>query len=325
MKRREFITLLGGAASWPLAARAQQQPMPVIGFLSSTSEEAYILTAFRRGLSEQGFVENINVAIDYRYADGHYDRLTAFATELVARPVSVLVAVPSSPAALAAKAATSSIPIVFDLGADPVELGLVASYNRPGANATGAVAVVVSSLTPKRLELLDGLLAKAAPMALLVNPTNKLVDAERKLAEEAAQALGRELILVGGGTESEIDAAFETLVQRGAGGLAVWQEAYLGSRRHQITALAQRHKIPTIYPNRLATEAGGFMSYGSNPSGMYRQLGAYAGKILKGASPGDLPVLQPTTYELVINVKTARAIGLTIPPQLLTLADEVLE
>src|SRR5262245_43399306 len=261
VRRREFITLIGGAAAArPLAAGAQQRSTPVIGFLSSPSAEAYLLVPFRRGLSEQGYVEGRNLVIDYRYAHGHYDRLTALATELVTRSVNVLVAVPSSPAALAAKAVTSSIPIVFYMGGDPVELGLVATYGRPGANATGPVAVVVSSLTPKRLELLDRLLAKSAPVALLVNPTNKLVDEEIKLAEEAAQALGRELIIVGGGTETEIDAAFEALVQRGAAGLAVWQEAYLNNRRHQITVLAQRHKIPTIYANRLATEAGGLMS-----------------------------------------------------------------
>lgn len=324
MRRREFITLLGSGATWPLAARAQQPAVPVIGFLSSISAEAYILAAFRRGLSEQGYVEGRNVTIEYRYAEGQYDRLPALATELVSRPVNVIVAVPSSPAALAAKAATPRIPIVFFLGADVVELGLVASYNKPGGNATG-VSIIVSSLTPKRLELLDQLLVKSAPVALLVNPTNRLVDAERKLAQEAARALGRELILVGAGTESEIDAAFETLTQRGAGGLAVWQEAYLTGRRHQIMALAQRHRIPTIYPGRLYTEAGGFMSYGANPSEAYRQVGIYVGKILKGASPADLPVLQPTNYELVINLKTAKELGVEIPPKLLALADEVID
>jgi putative ABC transport system substrate-binding protein len=245
MRRRDFIVLAGCAAAAPtLAASGQQGQLPVIGFLSSISEEAYILAAFRRGLSEQGYVEGRDVAIEYRYAQGYYDRLTAFANELVTRPVDVIVAFPSSPAALAAKAATSSIPIVFYLGADPVELGLVSSYNRPGSNATG-VSVIVSSLTPKRLELLDGFLPKSLPLALLVNPTNKLVEAESKLAEEAARALGRKLILVGAGTESEIDTAFETLAQKAAGGLAIRAEAFLAARRNQIAKLAVRHRIPS--------------------------------------------------------------------------------
>jgi putative ABC transport system substrate-binding protein len=325
MRRRDFIVLAGFAAAGPtLAASAQQVQLPVIGFISSISEEAYTLAAFRRGLSEQGYVEGRNVAIEYRYAQGNYDRLTAFATELVSRSVDVLVTVPSSPAALAAKAATSSIPIVFYLGADPVELGLVSSYNRPGSNATG-VSVIVSSLTPKRLELLDGFLAKSLPLALLVNPTNKLVDAESKLAEEAAQALGRKLIVIGAGTESEIDLAFETLAQKGAGGLAIWQEAFLVARRNQIATLAERHRVPTIYPIRLPMKAGGLMSYGSNPFELYRQVGIYVGKVLKGTSPADLPVLQPTAFELVINLKAAKALGLTIPPSLLARADEVIE
>jgi ABC-type uncharacterized transport system substrate-binding protein len=325
LKRREFIALLGGTAvAWPLAARAQQPAMPVIGFLSSIFEEAYILAAFRRGLIEQGYIEGRNVAIIYRYAEGQYDRLPALATELVSWPVNVIAAVGSSPAALATKSATQKIPIVFFLGADVVELGLVASYNRPGGNATG-VSVIATSLTPKRLEFLDGIVPKSAPIAELINPTNRLVDAESKLAQEAAGTLGRDLILVEASTEVEIDAAFETLARRGAGGLAVWQEAFLTSRRHQIVALAQRHRLPAIGPVRLFTEAGGLMSYGTNVSEMYRQVGIYVGKILKGASPNDLPVLQPTTYELVINLKTAKALGLEIPPTLLARADEVIE
>jgi putative ABC transport system substrate-binding protein len=325
MKRREFITLIGGAAAaWPLAARAQQSAVPVIGFLSSISVEAYILAAFRRGLSEQGYVEGHNVTIEYRYAEGRYDRLPALATDLVSRPVNVIVAVPSSPAALAAKSATPKIPIVFFLGADVVELGLVASYNKPGGNATG-VSVIATSLTPKRLELLDGLLVKSERLALLVNPTNRLVEAETKLAEEAARTLGRDLIVVGAGTEGEIDAAFDTLTRQKAGGLAVWQEAYLTGRRHQIAALVQRHRLPAIGPNRLFPEAGGLMSYGTNVSESYRQVGIYAGQILRGASPADLPVLQPTTYELVINLRAAKALGVEITPKLLAIADEVIE
>jgi putative ABC transport system substrate-binding protein len=326
MRRREFIALVGSAAAATraAAAKAQQAQLPVIGFLSSTSMEAYILAAFRRGLSEQGYVEGRDVVIEYRSAEGRFERLPALAAELVTRDVNVLVALPSTPAALAAKAATSRIPIVFYLGIDPVELGLVASYNMPGGNATGVS--LLGTLTPKLLELLDWLLPRSAPMAFLVNPTHMHVDEERKLAEETSRVLGRELILVGAGTESEIDAAFETLIQRGAKGLAIWQEAYLLNHRHQIVALAQHHKIPTIFSNRLAaTEAGGLMSYGTNPSEYFRQVGVYVGKILKGASPADLPVLQPTTYELVINLKTAKALGITIPPTLIARADEVIE
>jgi len=324
MKRRNFITLLSVVTAWPLAARAQQAVMPVVGFLSSISEETFILAAFRRGLSEQGYVEGRNVRIEYRYAHGHYDRLPALATELVSVPVAVIVTLPSSPAALAAKAATPKIPIIFSLGADAVELGLVASYNLPGGNVTG-VSVIPMSLTPKRLELLDGLLPKSAPVAVMVNPTNRIAGAELKLAEEAARALGRELIVVQAGTEGEIDAGFESMARQGAGGLVVWQEAYLEGRRHQIVALAQRHRLPAIYPIRQFPEIGGLISYGTNTSESYRQVGIYAGRILKGEKPADLPVQQPTKFELVINLKTAKALGLEIPPKLLALADEVIE
>ena len=282
--------------------------MPVVGFLSSISEEAYVLAAFRRGLLELGYVEGRDVTIEYRYAEGQYDRLPALASELASSPVNVIAAVGSSPAALAAKSATQKIPIVFFLGADVVELGLVASYNRPGGNATG-VSVIDTSLTPKRLELLDVLVPRSAPIAELVNPTNRLLDAELKVAREAARTLGRDLIIVGAGADAELDAAFATLAQRGAGGLAVWQEAFLTNRRRQIVALAQGYRLPTVYPNRLS----------------YRQVGIYVGKILRGASPADLPVSQPTTYELVINLKTAKALGLDVPATVLARADEVIE
>jgi putative ABC transport system substrate-binding protein len=324
MRRREFITLLGGAAAWPIVARAQQPAMPVIGFLSSVSEEPYIIAAIRRGLSEQGYVEGRNLRIEYRYAHGQYDRLPALASELVSLPVAVIVALPSSPAALAAKAATAKIPITFALGADAVQLGLVASYNLPGGNVTG-VSVIATSLTPKRLGLLDELLPKSAPVAVLANPTNRLADTELQLAKEAARALGRELIVVQAGSEGEIDAAFEPLARQGVGGLTVVQEAYLTSRRHQIVALAQRHRLPAIYATRQFPEIGGFISYGTNPSESYRQVGIYAGRILKGTKPADLPVMQPTRFELVINLKTAKALGLEVPPTLLALADEVIE
>jgi putative tryptophan/tyrosine transport system substrate-binding protein len=296
----------------------------VIGLLSSISADAHPIAAFHRGLAEQGYVENRNVAIEYRFAEGQYDRLPVLASELVSRPVDVIAAVGSSPAALAAKSATQRIPIVFFLGADVVELGLAASYNKPGGNATG-VSMIVTSLTPKRLELLDKLLAKSAPVGVLVNPTNRLADGESKLAQEAARALGRDLILVGAATAGELEAAFDTLARQRAGGLAIWQEAFLESRRDQIVTLALRHRLPIVGPIRAFTEAGALMSYGANLGEAYRQVGIYVGKILKGESPADLPVLQPTTYELIINLKTARALGLEIPPTLLTLADEVIE
>jgi putative tryptophan/tyrosine transport system substrate-binding protein len=325
MRRREFITLLGGASAWPLAGQAQQPAMPVIGFLSSISEDAHILAAFRRGLLEQGYIEGRNVAIEYRYADGRYERLPALAAELVSRGVKVIAAVSSSPAALAAKAATQTIPIVFLLGVDVVELGLAASYNKPGGNTTG-VSVIVTSLTPKRLELLDAVAPKSTPLAELVNPGNRrILDAELKLAHEAARALGRELIVVGAENEQEIDAAFEALARQRPGGVTIWQEAFLTSRRDQLVALAQRYKLAVIASFREFAESGGLMSYGTSRSESHRQVGIYVGKILKGASPADLPVLQPTTYELVLNLRTAKTLGLQIPDKLLAIADEVIE
>jgi putative tryptophan/tyrosine transport system substrate-binding protein len=323
MRRREFISLLVGAA-WPLAARAQQPAMPVIGLLSSIFGDVHPLAAFHAGLAEQGYVENRNVAIEYRFAEGRYDRLPALASELVSRPVDIIAAVGSSPAALAAKSATQMIPIVFFLGVDVVKLGLVASYSRPGGNATG-VSIIVTSLTPKRLDLLDKVLPKSAPIGLLINPTNKVADEEFKLAQEAARALGRDLVLVGASTVGEIDTAFETLVREGVGGVSLWQEAFLETRRDQIVALALRHRIPVVGPIRGFAEAGALMSYGANIGEAYRQVGIYVGRILKGKSPADLPVLQPTTYELVLNLKTARTLGLKIPPTLLAIADEVIE
>jgi putative ABC transport system substrate-binding protein len=325
MKRREFIALVGGAAaSWPLAARAQLAAMPVIGYLSSVSEDANILAAFRRGLSEQGYEEGRNLRVEYRYAGGEYNRLPALAAELASLPVAVMVTLPSSPAALAAKATTANIPIAFALGVDPVELGLVASYNLPGGNATG-VCVIPTSLAPKRLELINPLLPKTAPVGALINSINRPPSAELKLAEEAARALGREFVVVRGSNEREIEVAFETLTQRGVGGLVVWQEAFLTSRRQQIVTLAQRHRLAAIYATRQFPEIGGLISYGSNPAESYRQLGTYVGKILKGARPADLPVMQPTRFELIVNLRTAKALGLEIPPPLLAAADEVIE
>jgi putative ABC transport system substrate-binding protein len=242
----------------------------------------------------------------------------------VSRPVDIIAAVGSSPAALAAKSATQRIPIVFFLGVDVVKLGLVASYNRPGGNATG-VSMIVTSMTPKRLELLDKVLAKFTPIGLLINPSNKAADEESKLAQEAARALGRDLVLVGASTAGEIDTAFETLVRQRVGGLSLWQEAFLETRRDQIVALASHHRLPVVGPIRWFAEGGSLMSYGANIGEAYRQVGIYVGRILKGESPADLPVLQPRTYELVINLKTARALGVEIPPTLLVLADGVIE
>jgi ABC-type uncharacterized transport system substrate-binding protein len=328
MNRRGFIALVGGAASAtllrPRAAGAQQGAMPVIGFLSSVSPEESSVAAFRRGLTESGYQEGQNVLIQYRYADGNYDRLSSLAAELVALPVSLIVAVTSSPAALAAKKATSTIPIVFLLGANPVRLELVASYNRPGGNVTG-IALNSDELTEKRMELLHELLPPSASIALLVNPSNVNFSNFERSTQEIARTLGRELIVVRAASKLEIEAAFETMARRQAGGLLVWQEAYFALERHLIVALAARHGIPGIYGPRLFPEIGGLMSYGANRDELSRLAGVYAGKVLRGAKPADLPVIQPTRFELVVNLKTAKTLGLTIPASLLVRADEVIE
>ena len=325
MLRREFIGLIGGAAAtWPAIARAQQVAVPVVGFLSSVSLDSSLLTAFIRGLSEQGYIEGRNVRLEYRDANGQYDRLPTQAAELVSLPATVIAAVGSSPSAIAAKAATSRIPIVFYLGVDPVEIGLVASYNSPGGNVTG-VCAWQESMTPKLLELLHELLPKSALFAFLINPKNRAANKRAKQAQEAADDLGRKLIVVGAGTEGEIDEAFETLVRQRAEGLVVDQEAFFTGRRHQIARLGERHELPVLFASRLFAEAGGLMSYASNTSELYRQTGIYVGKVLSGVSPNKLPILQPTKYELIINLKTAKALGLEVPPSLLARADEVIE
>jgi putative tryptophan/tyrosine transport system substrate-binding protein len=325
MRRREFIGLIGGAAAiGPMTARAQHVTPPVIGFLSSVSLDPSVLAAFRRGLSEQGYVEGSNVRIEYRLANGHYDLLPGLAAELVSLPVKVIAAVGSSPSAKAAKAATSRIPIVFYLGVDPVEIGLVASFNLPGGNVTG-ICAWQASMTPKLLEMLHGLVPKSAPFAFLINPNNSAANRDAKVAQAAAADLGRNLIVVGAGTEGEIDGAFETISRQRAGGLVVDQEAFFASRSRQIAELGLRYKLPTLFANRLFTEAGGLISYASSLSELYRQVGIYVAKVLGGVSPADLPVLQPTKYELVINLKTAKAFGLEIAPTLLARADEVIE
>ena len=326
MRRREFLALLGAAAAASLATRAQQ-PMPVIGYLSVGSPETDNipgrLVAFRRGLSEAGYVEGQNVAIEYRWAEGEYDRLPALAADLVHRPVSLIVA-QNAPAAFAAKAATSTIPIVFDSGIDPVQSGLVASLSRPGGNITG-VALLTVELMGKRLELLHELLPRAAVVTLLVNPGNPVTDAESKSLQEAAGSLGLRTHELRAGSPSEIEAAFETLAGLRADALVVSVDTLFTSQREQIVALAARHAVPAIYGWRLFPAAGGLISYGPDIADSYRQLGVYTAKILKGAKSADLPVQQVVKLDLVINLRTAKALGLTIPPLILARADEVIE
>jgi len=326
MKRREFITLLGGAAAtWSVAARAQQA-MPLIGFLSSRSpgESAGVVAAFRQGLTETGFVEGQNLTIAFRWAEGRYDRLPALAAELVSLRVAVLYAAGGPPSALAAKAATSAIPIVFSAASDPVGLGLVASLSRPGGNVTG-MSLFASDLWAKNVELLKELVPTASVMAYLVNPSTPNVADYLKGAAEAASALGIDIHLLNASTEREIDEAFASLAKLRAGGLIVPNEPFLDSQRERITALAARYAVPALYNLREYVVAGGLASYGPSLPDSYRRAAMYAGRILKGEKPADLPVQVPTKFELVINLKTAKMLGLMVPPTLLARADEVIE
>jgi putative tryptophan/tyrosine transport system substrate-binding protein len=325
MRRREFINLLSGAAAWASPARAQE-PRRVIGFLGSGSPDSFPggLANFVQGLKDAGFIEGNNISIEWRWAEGQYDRLPSLAGELVSRGVAVIVAL-GAPAASAAKAATKTIPIVFATGADPVKTGLVDSFNRPGGNLTG-VFVLATMLGPKRLELLRELLPSISTIALLVNPSSPNVAALAPEAEAAANALGRRLEVLTASNERDLEAAFTTMVKRQAGALVVMPDPFFTVRREQLVALAARYAVPTIYPIREFTEIGGLISYGTNLSlDLLQQAGTYTGKILRGAKPADLPVQQSIRLELVINLKTARALGLTIPPTLLVRADEVIE
>jgi putative ABC transport system substrate-binding protein len=329
MRRREFSTLLCGAATastvWPLPLSAQQKATPVIGWLgiSTPGPSAPSLAAFWHGLSETDYVEGQNVAIEYRWAEGRYDRLPALAADLVDRRVDVLVASSGDPAAYAAKSATSTIPIVFTSG-DAIGYGFVASLARPGGNLTG-LSFLNPELNPKRLELLSELVPQAKVIALLVNPNTSSLEHVLRAVHEAAKPKGLQLHILKAGTESEIDAAFAALVQRQAGGLVVSSDPFFYGQREQLVALAARHTVPTIYEWRQFVVEGGLTSYGASITAVNRQVGIYAGKILKGAKPADLPVLQPTTFELVINLKTAGALGLIIAPSILSRADEVIE
>jgi putative tryptophan/tyrosine transport system substrate-binding protein len=324
MKRREFIAGLAGAAAWPIAAGAQQRQMPVIGFMNGASAGLDAgEVEFRKGLSETDYVEGRNVAIEYRWAESRYDRLPALAADLVRRRVAVIVS-QGAPASLAATAATSTIPIVFASGFDPVELGLVARLSRPGGNVTG-VLFLTQAVIAKRLELLHEIVPAATLIGLLVNPTTPSAEAQIKEAETAARALGVQLAIRNASTPSEIDAAFAILVDQRIGALLAGTDVLFAVQYNQLVALAARHAVPAIYSRRNAVEAGGLMSYGTDFSDAWRLSGNYAGRILKGEKPGNLPVQQSTRIEMVLNLKTAKALGLSVPPSTLLRADEVIE
>jgi putative tryptophan/tyrosine transport system substrate-binding protein len=327
MRRRELITLLGGAAAWPLVARAQQPAMPVVGFLDPRSPEANAdrVGAFRQGLKDTGYVEGENVAVDYRWAENQMDRLPSLAAELVRRRVAVIAASGGPSTAFAAKTSTTTIPIVFTVGDDPVKLGLVASLARPGGNLTG-INFFVSELAAKRLELLRELVPAATRVAVLTNPTEAtLTESTLRDVEAAARVIGLQIQVLNASTSREIDTAFATIVRERPDALFVGTDPFFVSRRVQLAQLATLHKVPAVYALRQYAEAGGLMSYGASLTDTYRQMGTYTGRILKGAKPADLPVMQSSKFELVINAQTARMLGLTVPEKLLAAADEVIE
>jgi putative tryptophan/tyrosine transport system substrate-binding protein len=327
MRRREFIALVGGAAAaWPLTASAQQAAVPVIGFLSARSPDdaAHLAEAFRRGLSEAGYVDGQTATIEYRWALGQHGRLPALAVELARKPVTVLVSVGGESAALAATAATSTIPIAFIIGGDPVKLGLAASYNRPGGNATG-ISILTSALEPKRLGLLHELVPQAATIGVLLNPNFPSFEDQLRDVQQAARAIAVEIQVLRASADREIDAVFEAVAQHRIAALAVAADPFFDTRRDKLVALAVRHAVPTMYHFREFAAAGGLVSYGANIPGVHHQLGVYTGRILKGEKPADLPIIQPTKFDLVINLRTARVLGLDVPPMLLARADEVIE
>jgi putative tryptophan/tyrosine transport system substrate-binding protein len=326
VRRREFIALLGGVAAWPLAARAQHSAMPVIGFLNPGSSEPYanLVAAFRRGLKETGYVEGQNVSIEYRWADGQYDRLSAMAEDLVSRRVTVIAATGGMFSGLAAKKATSTIPIVVIGTGDPVALGLVASLNRPGGNVTG-VAMLGIELLAKRLELLRELVPDVLMIGVLVNPANPAAKVEVSNVEEAARSLGRQIVILNATNEGELNSAFASLIQQQIAALLIADDTFFINQCNRLAALTVRYAIAAIHHVREFAAAGGLMSYGTNFANAYRQMGIYVGRILKGAMPADLPVEQSTRFDLIINLTTAKALGLTIPDKLLAFADEVIE
>jgi putative tryptophan/tyrosine transport system substrate-binding protein len=324
MRRRDFITFLGGAAGWPLAARAQQQAMPVIGFLDGQSFDLYLMTAFRQALKDAGYIEGRNVAIYFRSADGQTDRLVTLAGDIIGRRVAVIVTTGGGAAALAAYAATTTIPIVFVNGVDPVSSGLVMSLNRPGGHATG-VYIFQQVLEGKRLGLLRELVPSAASIAVLLNPTNANFQTQLRGVQDAARDLGQQVSILSANTEREIDVAFATVAQSGARALLVGSDPFFSSERDQVIALAARHAIPAIYEGREFATAGGLASYGTSLADAYRQAALYAGRILKGEKPADLPIVQPTKFEFVINLKTAKTLGLDVSPGLAASADEIVE
>jgi putative tryptophan/tyrosine transport system substrate-binding protein len=326
MRRRDFVTLLGGAATWPATARAQQLAMPVIGLLSASSLDRFapFVDGFRQGLKRSGYIEGKNVAIEYRWAEGNYDRLPALAADLVRRQVTVIAAIDGLPSILAAKAATTTIPIVFFTAADPIEFGLIASFNHPGGNATGFITLN-AELAPKRLELLREVLPKATVIALLVNPTNRLAESLVRDSQAASRTLGLQLNVLNASNESDFDRVFATLAQLRASALAIGADPFFNSRSEQLAALALRHAVPSVYQYREFAAAGGLMSYGTDIHDAWSQAGIQTGRVLKGDKPADLPVQQITKVELIMNLKTARTLGLTVPLMLLGRADEVIE